>query len=93
MNPKKTPGSGPVKSSKSGPGATASGVGLSVSEFKTAMSSAVTAILEFTAATNKRTANKELELTGDSGWGRPCSDNSNNPAQARQDAEKKSKNN
>ncbi len=67
MNPGKTPISGPAKSSKSGPGATASGIGLLIFEFKTAMSSSVTAILDFTAATNKRTANEELDLIGDSG--------------------------
>jgi hypothetical protein len=84
MNPGKTPGSGPTK---------VSGVGLSVSEFKTAMSSAVTAILDFTVAANKRTADKDLDLTRDSRWGCPCGNNRNSPALARQDADKKSKNN
>ncbi len=93
MNPGKTPGSGPTKSLRSGPDANASGVGLLVSEFKTAMSSAVTVVLDFTAATNKRTANKDSDLTGDSGWGCSRGNNHNNPALARQDADKKSKNN
>ena len=66
MNPGKTPGSGPTKSSARGPGATAYGVSISVAEFETAMSFAATAILDFTAETNKRTADKDLDLTKDS---------------------------
>ena len=66
MNPGKTPGSGPTKSSTRGPGATAYGVSISVAEFETAMSFAATAILDFTAETNKRTADKDLDLTKDS---------------------------
>ena len=91
MNPGKTPRSGPTENSKSGSGATASGLGLSVAEFKTAMSSATTAILNITDVTNNRTADEESDLTRDSGWGRPRGDNRNNPALARQDLGKKSK--
>ena len=89
MNSGKTPGSGPTKNSKSGSGAPASGLGLLVAEFKTTMSSAASAILNFTDATNKRTADKESDLTGDSGWGCPCGNNRDNPALARQDSGKK----
>ena len=91
MNPSKTLGSRPVKSSKSGPGETASGINLSVAEFKTAMSSAATAILDLTAAT-KWAADEESDLTGDSGWGCSCGNNRDNPALAHQEAGKKPKN-
>jgi hypothetical protein len=60
-----------------------------IAEFKTAMSSAATAILDFTAATQKRTADKELDLTRDSGWGYDRSNNREAPALARQDSTKK----
>ena len=50
-NPGKTPGSGPAKGSRGGTGATTSGMNLQITEFKTAMSSAATAISDFTAAT------------------------------------------
>ena len=64
-----------------------------IAEFKTAMSSAATAILDFTAPTQKRTANdEESDLTGDSGWGRDHGNNRKNPALACQDPAKKSKN-
>jgi hypothetical protein len=52
------------------------------------MSSTATAILDFTAATNKRTADEESDLTGDSGWGRNRDNNHDNPALARQDSGK-----
>ena len=93
MNPSKTPGSGPAKSARSGTGATASGMNHQIAEFKTAMSSAATAISDFMAVTQKRTANdEESDLTGDSGWGCPCGNNHYKPALARQDSAKKSKN-
>jgi hypothetical protein len=92
MNPGKTPGSGPAKGARSVTRATASGMNHQIVEFKTAMSSADTAISDFTAATQKHTANdKELDLTGDSGWGRDRGNNRENPALARQDVAKKSK--
>jgi hypothetical protein len=70
LNPGKTLGSGPAKGARGGTGATASGMNYQIAKFKTAMSSAATAILDFTAATQKRTANdEESDLTGDSGWG------------------------
>ena len=93
MNPGKTPKNGPTKSSARGPGATASGVSILVAKFKTATSSAATSILDFTAATNTRTANKNSDLTRYSGWSRPCNDNLNNPSLARQGTDKRSKNN
>jgi hypothetical protein len=89
-NPGKTPGSGPTKSTKSGSGAPASAV--SVSEFKTAMSFTVTAIFELTAVANKRNADESLESISEGGWGQPHSDNRDNRALARREAEKKSKN-
>ena len=93
MNPGKTPGSGPAKGARIGTDATVSGMSHQIAEFKTTMSSAVTAILVFTAATQKHTANdEESDLTRDSGWGRPCGDNRDNPALARQEAGKKPKN-
>ena len=83
MNPGKIPGSGPAKGARGGTGATASGMTNQIAEFKTDMSSAATAISDFTAATQKRAANdKESDLTGDSGWGRPRGDNRDNPALA-----------
>ena len=57
-----------------------------IAEFKTAMSSAATAILDFTAAIQKCAADdKESDLTKDSGWGRPGF-NRDNPALGRQDS-------
>ena len=50
LNPGKTPGSGPTKNSRSGTGVTASGMTNLIAEFKTAMSFAATAILNFTDA-------------------------------------------
>ncbi len=88
LNPGATPGSGPAKSSKSGSSAHASAV--SMSEFKTAMSSAVIAISELMAVTIERTADKSSESNAENGWGRG---NCDNPALAHQDAGKKSKNN
>jgi hypothetical protein len=62
-----------------------------IAEFQTAMSTAATAISDFTAATQKRAADdKESDLTRDSKWGCP---NCDNPALGRQDsASKKTKN-
>ncbi len=93
MNPSKTPGSGPAKGARGGTSGTVSGMNHQITEFKTAMSSADTAISDFTAATQKRTVNdKELDLTGDNGWVRDRGNNRENPALARQDLAKKSKN-
>ena len=93
LNPGKTPGSEPAKGTRSGTGATASGMNHQIVEFKTAMSSAATAILDFTAGTQKHTANdEESDLTGDSGWGCPRGNNRDNPALAHQDLVKKLKN-
>ncbi len=93
MNPSKTLGSGPAKGARGGTSATTSGMNHQIAEFKTAMSSAATAISNFTAATQKRTANdKELDLTGDSGWGRNRGNNRENPTLARQDPATKLKN-
>jgi hypothetical protein len=94
MNPNKTPESGPAKGARGGTGATASGMNHQIVEFKTAMSSAATAISDFTAATHKHAADGEKsDLTRDSGWGCPCGNNRDNPALARQDsAVKKLKN-
>jgi hypothetical protein len=94
MHPGKIPGTGPAKGARGGSGATASGMTNQITEFKTAMSSAATAISDFTSATQKRAANDDnLDLTGDSRWGRNCSNNHENPALAHQDlAAKKSKN-
>ena len=93
-NPSKTPGSGPAKGVRGGTGATASGMNHQIAEFKTAMSSAATAISDFTAATQKCAADdKESDLTRDSGWGRARDTNRDNLALGRQDsASKKSKN-
>jgi hypothetical protein len=94
MHPGKIPVTGPAKGARGGTGATASGMNHQIAEFKKAMSSAATAISDFTAATQKRAANdKESDLTGDSGWGRNRGNNRENPALAHQDsAAKKSKN-
>jgi hypothetical protein len=87
MNSGKTPGTGPAKGARGGTGATASGMTNQIAEFKTAMSSAATAIADFTAATQKRAANdKESDLTGDSGWGRDRGNNRDNPALGHQDS-------
>ena len=84
MHPGKTPGSGPAKGTRGGTGATASGMTNQIAEFMTAMSSAATAISDFTAVTQKRAADdKESDLTRDSGWGCP---NRDNPALGRQDS-------
>jgi hypothetical protein len=93
MHPGKIHRTGPAKGAQGGTGATASGMNHQITEFKTAMSSAATAILDFTAATQKRAANgKDSDLTGDSGWGCNRSNNRENPALARQDlVAKKSK--
>ena len=93
MNPSKTPGSGPAKGARGGTSATASGMNHQIAEFKTAMSSAATAILDFTAGTQKRTANnEELDLTGDSGWGCSHGKNCDHSALGCQDPAKKLKN-
>jgi hypothetical protein len=65
-----------------------------IAAFETAMSTAATAISDFTAATQKRAADdKESDLTRDSGWGRARDTNRDNLALGRQDlASKKSKN-
>jgi hypothetical protein len=93
-NPGMTPGTGPAKDARGGAAATASGMTSQIAEFKSAMSTAATAILDFTAATQKHTADDEAsDLTRDSGWGRLRGDNRDNPALGRQDsATKKPKN-
>ncbi len=65
-----------------------------IAEFKTAMSSAATAISDFRAATQKRPADEDgSDLTRDSGWGHDRGSNRENPALGRQDsAAKKPKN-
>ena len=90
LNPSKAPGTGPAKGARGGAGATAPGMTSQIAEFQSAMSTTATAISDFTAATQKRTADDEdSNLTGDSGWGR----NRNSPALGRQDsASKKPKN-
>jgi hypothetical protein len=94
MNSGKIPGSGPAKGTRGGTGAAASGMTNQIADFKTAMSSAATAILDFMAAIQKCAANdKESDLNQDSGWGCPCGNNRDNPALGRQDsATKKPKN-
>ncbi len=56
MHPGKIPGTGPATGARGGTGATASGMNHQIAELKTAMSSAATAISNFTAATQKRAA-------------------------------------
>jgi hypothetical protein len=62
-----------------------------IAAFETAMSTAATAISDFMAATQKRTADdEESELTRDSGgWGRLRDNNRDNPALGRQDSASK----
>jgi hypothetical protein len=84
MHPGKTPGTGPAKSARGGAGATASGMTSQIAEFKSAMSTAATAILDFMAATQKRPADdKESDPTR--GFNR------DNPALGRQDSTKETK--
>ncbi len=93
LNPGKNPGTGPAKGARGA--APASGMTSQIAEFQSAMSTAATVILDFTAATQKRTADdKESELTRDSGgWGRLRDNNRDNPALGCQDsASKKPKN-
>ncbi len=87
-HPGQTPGTGPAKGARGA--ALAPGMTSQIAEFQSAMSTAATAISDFTAATQKRTADdEESELTKDSGWG--C--NRDSPALGRQDsASKKPKN-
>jgi hypothetical protein len=83
--PGQTPGTGPAKSTRGA----ATGMTSQLAEFKTAMSTAATAISDFTAATKRAADDEESELTKDSGWGR----NRDSPALGRQDSvPKKSKN-
>ena len=57
-----------------------------IAELKTAVSSAATAISDFTAATQKRAANdKESDLTEDREWGCDRCSNRDNPALGCQD--------
>ncbi len=84
--PGQTPGTGPAKSTRGA--ATTPNMTSQLAEFKTAMSTAATAISDFTAATKRAADDEESELTKDSGWGR----NRDSPALGRQDsASKKSK--
>ncbi len=91
-NPGQTPGTGPAKGARGA--APASGMTSQIAAFETAMSTAATAISDFTAATQKRAADdEESDMTRDSGWGRPRNTNRDNPALGRQDsASKKPKN-
>ena len=93
-NPGKAPRTGPAKSARGGAGATASGMTSQIAEFQSIMSTAVTAISDFTALTQKRTADdEESDLTRDSGWGCLHDNNRDNPSLGRQDsATKKPKN-
>jgi hypothetical protein len=97
LNPSKTPRTGPAKGARGGAGAIASGTTSQIAEFQSAMSTAATAISDFTAATQKRAADdEESDLTRDSGWGHPRDPrgyNRDNPALGRQDlATKRPKN-
>jgi hypothetical protein len=83
--PDQIPGTGPAKSTRGD----ATGMTSQLAEFKTAMSTAASAISDFTAATKRAADDEESELTKDSGWGR----NRDSPALGRQDSvPKKSKN-
>ena len=85
-HPGQTPGTGPAKGARGA--ATAPGMTSQIAEFKTAMSTAATAISDFTAVTKRAADDEESDLTKDSGWGR----NHDSPALGRQDsASKKSK--
>ena len=85
-NPSMTPGTGPAKGVRGGAGATVSGMTSQITEFKTAMSTAATAISDFTAENQKHAADdEESDLTRDSGWGCPCDNNRDNPALGCQD--------
>ncbi len=93
MNPGQTPGTGPAKGARGA--APAPGMTSQIAAFETAMSTAATAISDFTAGTQKRTADdEESEMTRDSGgWGRLRDNNHDNPALGCQDsASKKPKN-
>ena len=94
MHPVQTPGTGPAKGARGGAGATASGMTSQLAEFKSAMSTAATAISDLTAATQKRTADdEESDQIRDGEWGHPRDNNRDNPVLGCQDlASKKSKN-
>jgi hypothetical protein len=79
--PGQTPGTGPAKSTRD----EATGMTSQLAEFKTAMSTAATAISDFTAATKCAADDEESDLTRDSGWGR----NRDSPALGRQDSASK----
>ena len=91
-HPGQTSGTCPAKGARGA--APATGMTSQIAEFQTAISTAATAISDFTAATQKCAADdEESDLTRDSGWGRPRDTNRDNPALGRQDsASKKSKN-
>ena len=83
--PDQVPGTGPAKSTRGD----TTGLTSQIAEFKTAMSTAATAISDFTATTKRAADDEESELTKDSGWGR----NRDSPALGRQETvPKKSKN-
>ena len=87
LNPGKAPGTGPAKGARGGADATAPGMTSQITEFQSVMSTAATAILDFTAAAQKRTADDEAsDLTSDSGWGCPRGNNRDNSALGRQDS-------
>ena len=80
-NPDQTPGTGPAKSNRRD----TTGLNSQIAELKTAMSTAATAISEFTATTKRAADDDQSDLTKDSGWGRPRDGNRDNPALARQE--------
>ena len=87
-SPGTTPGRGPTKSTKTSAGAAAS---VSVTEFDSVVSFAVTAISELMAATKKRTAADEAASADDDKWGCVRSVNHENPTLARQKKENETK--
>ena len=75
--PGQTPGTGPAKSNRGG----TTGLTSQIAELKTAMSTAATAISEFTATTKRAADDDQSDLTKDSCWGR----NRDSPALGRQE--------
>ncbi len=78
--PNQTPGTGPCKGTRGA--ATATGMTSELAEFKTAISTAATAISDLTRATKRAADDEESDLTRDSAWGRNC----DSPALGRQDS-------
>ncbi len=82
-HPGQTPGTRPAKGARGA--VTTPGMTSQIAEFQTAMSTAATAISDFTAATKRAADDEESDLTRDSGWGCPRDTNHDNPALGRQD--------